>query len=111
MAPFAIPGRDRDVKFYDRGALAKFADGAVTAVIYGPDGKQDEALVTSLWAGETAAPEDLLKQMDDPLQYLNESQMWEIEELVLPLSENLVMVSPILKRLPDRMVQAIQDQN
>jgi len=64
-----------------------------------------------LWAGETAAPEDLLKQMDDPLQYLNESQMWEIEELVLPLSENLVMVSPILKRLPDRMVQAIQDQN
>jgi len=54
-----------------------------------------------LEAVEFITPDDLLRQMHHPFQYLKESGMWEVTERVLPLSNDLVMVSPFLERRPD----------
>jgi hypothetical protein len=105
LAPFASPGVERDVKCYDRRALAKFSEGKIEAIVQGLQGRDSDATrpLARLWAGELPTPEDLLGHMDRPYQYLEESEKWTVEKLVVPLSPRLVMVSPLLKRRADRL--------
>ena len=103
LAPFSLPGEGRDVKFYDRGALSKFSEGAIKAVVYGPNNSGARGIIARLWASSVPTPDDLLKQMDQPFQYLNESTMWGVEELLVPLSDELVMLSPFLGRRADQL--------
>jgi hypothetical protein len=114
LAPFSSPGSGRDVKFYDRGALTKFSEGVIKAVVLRPGAKEsdppEEGVIARLWTGEVPTPEDLLRQMDQPFQYLNESKMWGVQQLLVPLSGALAMLSPFLRRTEDRSdVQGIAE--
>jgi len=53
--------------------------------------------------GERATPDDLIRQMDNPFQHMTEMQMWQVKQIVLPVSNDLVMISPVLERTPDPM--------
>jgi hypothetical protein len=107
LAPFSAPGENRDVKFYDHGALSKFCEGAIKAVIRGPKQRTEdpiaETVLGRLWVGAVPTPDDLLRQMDQPFQYLNESGKWDVEEFLVALSNDLMMLSPFLRRRPDRL--------
>jgi len=93
------------VKFYDHGALSKFSEGAVKAILHRPAEKEgdprEQRIIARMWSDEAPQSEDLLRQMDQPFQYLNEARMWRVQELHVPLSDNVVMLSPCLGRLPD----------
>ncbi len=106
LVPFWLAGASEDVKFYDGRALSKFSEGAIKALTLmpGPDYEDESAedsVVRRLWASETPTPDDLLKQMDQPFQYSTEAKMWSVRDLLVPLSQDLVMLSPILVRRAD----------
>jgi hypothetical protein len=105
LAPFCRPGKDHDVKFYDWGALSKFGEGEVRAVLNQGLGTetatQTSAPLIKLWEGKEPTPDDLLAQMNAPLQYTVESRKWRIRDRSIALSPDLVIQSPFWERLPD----------
>jgi len=107
LAPFTLPGANQDVKLYDHGALSKFSEGAVKAILHRPAEKEgdprEQRIIARMWADEVPQSEDLLRQMDQPFQYLNEAKMWRVQEVYVQLSANVVMLSPCLGRLPDEV--------
>jgi len=100
LAPFWT-STNQPVKFYDRRALSKFSGGTITAIICGRDEPSAERTIARLWAGERATPEDLINQMDSPFQHITERQMWGIRQIVVPVSNDLVIISPVIERRPD----------
>lgn len=89
------------VKFYDRRSLVKFSEGRITAKVAGRDEPSEERTLVRFWSGERPMPEDLIRQMDDPFQRVTEMQMWRVRQIIIPVSNNLVMASPALERPPD----------
>ncbi len=89
------------MKFYDRRALSKFSEGEITAQIMGVNERSEGPTIARLWSGAHAAPEDLIRQMDGPFQHRAEMQMWGTRQIMVPLSDTLVMISPVLERRPD----------
>ncbi len=70
-------------------------------MIRGRDEPSAERTIARFWEGERATPEDLIKQMDNPFQHQTEMQMWRVRQIVLPVSNHLVIISPVLERSPD----------
>jgi hypothetical protein len=91
------------VRFYDRRALSKFSGGTITAIIRGRDVPPAESTIARFWAGERSTPDDLIRQMDTPFQHLTEMQMWRVKQTMLPVSNELVIISPVLERNVDPM--------
>lgn len=91
------------MRYYDRRAIAKFSDGEITALVRGRDEPPAESTIARLWTGERATPDDLIRQMDHPFQHLTELQMWKVRQIFLPVSDDLVIISPVLERSPDPM--------
>jgi hypothetical protein len=105
LAPFCRPGKDHDVKFYDRRALSKFGEGEVRAVLNKGLGTETatrtSAPLAKLWDGKEPTPDDLLAQMNAPFQYAVESRKWRIIDCSIALSPDLVIRSSFWERLPD----------
>jgi hypothetical protein len=100
LAPFWTSA-NKSVRFYDRRALTKFAEGTISAMVLGRDEPSAERTIARFWLGERPTPEDLITQMDNPLQHMTEMQMWGIRQIVLRISNDLVIISPVLERSPD----------
>jgi len=100
LAPFWT-ATSKSVRSYDRRALSKFSAGTITAMVRSLDEPSAERTIVRLWAGERPTPEDLIRQMDEPFQHVTEMQMWGIRQIIVPVSNDLVMISPALERRPD----------
>jgi hypothetical protein len=81
QAPFWTDVFKSDVHFYDGGALSKFLEGSINAVLRRP--MQDDAIrsttqkaIDTLWVGPAPTPSDLMKQLEGPYQYEKEISMW-----------------------------------
>jgi hypothetical protein len=109
MAPFWTTASE-SVRFYDRRALSKFSEGTINAVILGRKVLPSESTIARFWSGDRATPDDLIRQMDNPLQYLTEMHMWRVREIVLPISNDLVIISPVLHRNADSLPQDLTDE-
>jgi hypothetical protein len=69
--PYSAPGRLDDVYQYDYSALSRFFESGEIKMKAAAPGKKVEEYGTGIrfWAGENPTPEDLLKQMEEPLQF------------------------------------------
>ena len=72
QAPFWTDVFESDVHFYDGGALSKFVEGSIKAVLQRPprndsDRPTGQKIIDTLWAGPSPAPGDLMNSSTDPI--------------------------------------------
>jgi hypothetical protein len=106
QAPFWTDVFESDVHFYDGGALSKFLEGSINAVLRRP--MQDDGILSTpqkaihtLWGGLAPIPSDLMKQLEAPYQYEKEISMWRLSSQTAEINGTLQLQMPTLVRLPD----------
>ena len=102
--PFCLPGPIQGVYFYDSSALHRFFEDGQVSVSVGR-GVSDEprpipATITRLWSGDRAQPEDLIRQLEQPVQLMHAAPFWTRRWQAFPLSERLNAATILLERVP-----------
>jgi hypothetical protein len=95
-------GKGGNTYFYDSSALTKFFDEGFLAIVMPIKIAQNAVIQRrhkfSIWSGERPSANDLLKQLEKPLQIQVLEDEWEIDAPLALLSKTLGLVSPFLKR-------------
>jgi hypothetical protein len=95
-------GKLGDTYFYDSSALTKFFDEGFLAIVM-PIKVDSQVTIQrrhkfALWSGEKPTAQDLLRQLEKPLQIQVLEDEWEIDAPLVLLSKELGLISPFLKR-------------
>jgi hypothetical protein len=99
--PFSIPGGIDGVYIYDYSALSRFfRDPFITfsSPVIRKDGSSAVAVhrLDRLWAADQPSPDDLLREMDKPVQLAGHEGKWFEQRIRRALSETLAIDVPTL---------------
>jgi hypothetical protein len=97
--PFSLPGRANGAYFYDASALVRFlTEGTIGVVAQYPDPQPSVQIQTSnLWSGDTPSPEDLLCQLENPVQLLRFEGKIGDDSTRIGISPGLVVETPLIR--------------
>lgn len=95
-------GKLGDTYFYDSSALTKFFEEGFLAIVM-PIKVDGQVTIQrrhkfALWSAKKPTAQDLLRQLEKPLQLQVLEDEWEIDAPLVLLSKELGLISPFLKR-------------
>ncbi len=104
--PFSLPSAPFGAHIYDMSALGRFfTDPLLRIAELVPREhagmSQIHHVVGSLWAGNQPVPEDLIKEIANPIQVRVSKGKWSSSREEMRLSEKVGAVVPIPRRKPD----------
>ncbi|WP_263377359.1 hypothetical protein [Granulicella paludicola] len=111
--PVSIAGKQEDVHFYDASALGKFLREKTINILVDPSGSLGETTVEAthtLWTGDSPSAEDLVTQLNDPIQLKIFRRKLTQDWHYVRLSTTLLAAIPFIKSgtlTPEEMLEAL----
>lgn len=110
--PFSLPGASDGVYFTDMSALTRFFEDRHLRVIrpHNLEGGHrilHRVALKSLWAGDRPTPDDLMRQLEDPIQIKMISERLAIEYQWTRIADRGVAVHPRIVLQPDTVDAAV----
>ncbi|MEP3480578.1 MAG: NERD domain-containing protein [Fuerstiella sp.] len=100
--PYSVIGEREGVYTYDASALHRFLDTGKVGLAEVKEGPIAET-ETSLWAGDKPTPEDLMKQLEAPIQVTRLRGLYSVTNQSFVVDDSLTVSIPMMNRAAARV--------